>query len=82
MAGGWGNAIMRNEVLFYVLEGAMVLYPAMLLTIFPPGFYFPEMGSRAPLASSTSATTDSENALATNEESKPVTPEEGMMPSH
>ncbi|KUL90650.1 hypothetical protein ZTR_00162 [Talaromyces verruculosus] len=80
MAGGWGNAIMRNEVLFYVLEGAMVLYPAMLLTIFAPGLYFPEMGSKALPASSTA--TDSENAVATTEEPKPVTPEEGMMSNH
>ncbi|CRG85890.1 hypothetical protein PISL3812_02893 [Talaromyces islandicus] len=47
MAGGWGNSIMRNEVLFYVLEGAMVLYPAILLSIFSPGLFFPEMGDAA-----------------------------------
>lgn len=39
------NSIMRDEVLFYVLEGAMVLYPAFLLSIFSPGLFFPEMGS-------------------------------------
>jgi hypothetical protein len=58
----------------------MVLYPAILLTIFAPGLYFPEMGSKAPLASTT--TNDSENAVETNQESKPVTPEEGMMSNH
>lgn len=58
----------------------MVLYPAILLTIFAPGLYFPEMGSKAPLAPSPA--TDSENAVIANEESKPVTPEEGMIATH
>ncbi|KKA19632.1 RTA1 domain protein [Rasamsonia emersonii CBS 393.64] len=45
MSGGWGNPVMRNEVLFIVLEGVMVLYPAFILTIFAPGFFFPEMAN-------------------------------------
>lgn len=59
----------------------MVLYPAILLTIFSPAFYFPEMGSNSPLASNNTTTSDSENVMAENEY-KSVTPEEGMMPSH
>ncbi|KAL1857972.1 hypothetical protein Plec18167_001623 [Paecilomyces lecythidis] len=43
MAGGWGNPVMQNEGLFIALEGVMVLYPAMLLSIFSPGIFFPQM---------------------------------------
>ncbi|KAL2222985.1 putative RTA1 domain protein [Thermoascus aurantiacus ATCC 26904] len=43
MAGGWANPIMQNEVDFIVLEGVMILYPAILLTVVPPGIYFPQM---------------------------------------
>lgn len=52
----------------------------MLLSIFAPGLYFPEMGSKSLPASSTAS--DSENAVAANEESKPATPEDGMMANH
>ncbi|KAH8692731.1 putative RTA1 domain protein [Talaromyces proteolyticus] len=74
MAGGWGNSVMRNEVLFYVLEGAMVLYPAFLLTIFSPGVFFPEMGS-ATKPTSPLPTADGEKDY------KSETPEEGVMSS-
>ncbi|KAJ9206613.1 hypothetical protein DTO164E3_854 [Paecilomyces variotii] len=43
MSGGWGNPVMQNEGLFIALEGVMVLYPAVLLSIFPPGIFFPQM---------------------------------------
>lgn len=105
---------MRNEVLFYVLEGAyvpflpllflftrekkpalsdnqltkanpsnrMILYPAILLTIFAPGFFFPEMGPNkiSPASADVNApTTDSESNAVFPNESKPATPEEGTI---
>lgn len=80
MAGGWGNPIMQNEPLFYVLEGAMVLYPAFILTIFAPGFFFPEMGSKAgPLPLTTGdETADSPGGI---EEYRMETSREGIMSS-
>ncbi|KAL1866657.1 hypothetical protein VTK73DRAFT_4560 [Phialemonium thermophilum] len=46
MAGGWGNPVMRDEPSFIVLEGFMILLPAIALAAFPPGFLFPTMASR------------------------------------
>ncbi|KAI0593844.1 RTA1-domain-containing protein [Biscogniauxia sp. FL1348] len=46
MAGGWGNPIMQDEPSFIVLEGFMILIPVVLLTAFPPGFFFPAMAER------------------------------------
>ncbi|KAK9364376.1 sphingoid long-chain base transporter RSB1 protein [Lipomyces kononenkoae] len=45
MAGGWGNTIMRNETGFIVLEGAMILVATSFLTIFHPGYCFPQLRS-------------------------------------
>ncbi|KAL1973990.1 hypothetical protein VTN31DRAFT_5550 [Thermomyces dupontii] len=45
MAGGWGNPIMRDEISYIILEATLVLYASILLTIFAPGLFFPEMGS-------------------------------------
>ena len=46
MAGGWGNEIMQDEPSFIVLESFMVLVACILLTMFPPGYFFPQMGRR------------------------------------
>ncbi|KAL2267289.1 hypothetical protein VTJ83DRAFT_4566 [Remersonia thermophila] len=46
MAGGWGNHIMQDEPSFIVLEGFMVLIPFILLAIFSPGYFFPQMAAR------------------------------------
>ncbi|KAH8595057.1 RTA1 like protein-domain-containing protein [Bisporella sp. PMI_857] len=46
MAGGWGNALMRNEKDFMILDGAMVAIGAILMTIAFPGAFFPLMSGR------------------------------------
>ncbi|KAI1804175.1 RTA1-domain-containing protein [Daldinia bambusicola] len=46
MAGGWGNKIMQDEPSFVVLEGFCIVIPVILLTVFPPGFLFPDMTER------------------------------------
>ncbi|KAI9802040.1 MAG: hypothetical protein M1825_003096 [Sarcosagium campestre] len=43
MANGWQNPIMQNETDFIVLEGVMVVVAVLVLTIFHPGQYFPQM---------------------------------------
>lgn len=43
MAGGWGNSIMQNEVDFIILENVMILIATLCLTIFHPGYCFPQM---------------------------------------
>ncbi|KAK5988078.1 Efflux pump himE [Cladobotryum mycophilum] len=43
MAGGWGNKIMQDEPSFLVLDSSLVLIGSFLLTIFHPGFLFPQM---------------------------------------
>lgn len=43
MAGGWGNPIMQNEVEFIILENVMILIATLCLTIFHPGYCFPQM---------------------------------------
>jgi len=43
MAGGWGNALMRNEDEFLVLDGGMVGIACVLMTVWHPGFYFEPM---------------------------------------
>ena len=40
---GWKNSIMQNEVEFIVLDGVMVAVATICLTVFHPGFTFPEM---------------------------------------
>ncbi|KAF1919433.1 RTA1 like protein-domain-containing protein [Ampelomyces quisqualis] len=41
MAGGWGNALMRNEFEFLVLDGMMIAVACVALTAFHPGLLFP-----------------------------------------
>jgi hypothetical protein len=43
MAGGWGNHIMQDEPSFVVLESFMVLIACLLLAVFAPGIFFPQM---------------------------------------
>ncbi|KAK3290895.1 RTA1 like protein-domain-containing protein [Chaetomium fimeti] len=43
MAGGWGNHIMQDEPSFIVLESFMVLIACLLLAVFAPGIFFPQM---------------------------------------
>ncbi|KAF4990917.1 hypothetical protein FDECE_14202 [Fusarium decemcellulare] len=41
LAGGWGNALMRIEKEFLVLDGLMMALATLLLTVFYPSYYFP-----------------------------------------
>ncbi|USP77755.1 hypothetical protein yc1106_05029 [Curvularia clavata] len=41
MAGGWGNALMRNEREFLLLDGMMLAIACALLTAFHPAYFFP-----------------------------------------
>ncbi|KXX74110.1 Sphingoid long-chain base transporter RSB1 [Madurella mycetomatis] len=43
MAGGWGNHIMQDEPSFVVLESFMVLIASVVLAVFAPGIFFPQM---------------------------------------
>lgn len=47
MAGGWGNHIMQDEPSFIVLESFMVLIASVLLAVFAPGIFFPQMSHSA-----------------------------------
>lgn len=46
MANGWANKIMQDETDFMVLDGAMVAIATIALTIWHPGWAFPEMQAR------------------------------------
>lgn len=46
MANGWANHIMQNEVDFIVLDGVMILIATLALSLFHPGWAFPEMQAR------------------------------------
>ncbi|KAF2847377.1 RTA1-domain-containing protein [Plenodomus tracheiphilus IPT5] len=41
MAGGWGNALMRNEREFLLLDGMMLAIACLVLTVFHPAYWFP-----------------------------------------
>lgn len=43
MASGWGNAVMRDQTGFIVLDGVMCALAAVALTVFNPGWCFPQM---------------------------------------
>ncbi|KAK4224294.1 sphingoid long-chain base transporter RSB1 [Podospora fimiseda] len=47
MAGGWANHIMQDEPSFVVLESFMVLIASVLLAVFAPGIFFPQMSHKA-----------------------------------
>ncbi|PMD43487.1 RTA1-domain-containing protein [Hyaloscypha variabilis F] len=46
MVGGWANPIMRDEIGFDIMEGVMIVIAVLALTIFHPGFYFPQLAGR------------------------------------
>lgn len=43
MANGWSSAIMQNEADFIAMDSAMIMIATVALTIFHPGYSFPEM---------------------------------------
>ncbi|KIX02275.1 uncharacterized protein Z518_08214 [Rhinocladiella mackenziei CBS 650.93] len=43
MAGGWGNALMRNETEFLILDGMMVGIACVAMTVVHPGYFFEPM---------------------------------------
>ena len=47
MANGWRNSIMQDETDFIVLDSVMIAIATVCLTVFHPGWTFPEMQTRA-----------------------------------
>lgn len=45
LSGGWRSELMRNEVEFIVLEGAMIVAAVTVLTVFHPGYCFPVLAT-------------------------------------
>ena len=43
MMGGWGNPLMQDESEFIALDSVMCAFAAIALTVFHPGFCFPQM---------------------------------------
>ena len=43
MIGGWGNSLMQNEKEFIALDSVMISIAAIALTVFHPGWCFPQM---------------------------------------
>ena len=43
MMGGWGNPLMQDETEFIALDSVMCAIAAIALTLFHPGFCFPQM---------------------------------------
>ncbi|KAG4440929.1 hypothetical protein IFR05_003558 [Cadophora sp. M221] len=42
MVGGWANPIMRDEISFIIMEGVMIVVAVIVLTVFHPGYCFPQ----------------------------------------
>ena len=79
MAKGWANPIMRDETDFIVLDGVMMTISTLCLTIFHPGYTFPEMqmhGKTSPVGEFSSAEKnmvhDEESTSASLDRSGPV----------
>ena len=52
MAKGWGNPVMQDQTDFIVLDSVMITIAVLCLTVFHPGYTFPEMrkhGSNSPV---------------------------------
>ena len=52
MAKGWGNPVMQDQTDFIVLDSVMITIAVLCLTVFHPGYTFPEMrkhGSNGPV---------------------------------
>ncbi|CZT50930.1 related to phospholipid-translocating ATPase [Rhynchosporium secalis] len=47
MAGGWKNHLMRDEIGFMILDGAMIAIACILMTVAFPGIYFPGMAGQS-----------------------------------
>ena len=43
MMGGWGNPLMQDEAEFIALDSVMCSVAALAMTVFHPGFCFPQM---------------------------------------
>lgn len=43
MAGGWQNPIMQNELDFIILDSVMIAISVLAMTVFHPGYCFPQM---------------------------------------
>ena len=43
MMGGWGNPLMQDEAEFIALDSVMCSIAALVMTVFHPGFCFPQM---------------------------------------
>ncbi|KAF9699448.1 hypothetical protein EKO04_002093 [Ascochyta lentis] len=48
LSGGWRSELMRDEVEFIVLEGAMIVTAVAVLTVFHPGYFFPVLANARP----------------------------------
>lgn len=71
MARGWANPIMRSQADFIALDGVMILIAVLCLTIFHPGYTFPEMqlhGKTSPVGEFSAA----EKSMVHDEESTPA----------
>ena len=45
LLGGWGGELMRIEIEFVILEGAMIVLTVTAMTVFHPGLCFPALGN-------------------------------------
>lgn len=43
MASGWGSKLMKDEVSFLICDGTMVLIAVILVSVFHPAVFFPQM---------------------------------------
>ena len=76
MARGWGNPIMQDQTDFIVLDSVMIFIAVLCLTVFHPGYTFPEMkrhGSNSPVGEFSSA----EKEVTTDVESTPASLDRG-----
>jgi RTA1 like protein len=49
MASGWGSDLMKDEISFLILDGAMILGATALLSIIHPAKYFPQLSAKGPI---------------------------------
>ena len=71
MAKGWGNPVMQDQTDFIVLDSVMITIAVLCLTVFHPGYTFPEMkqhGSNSPVGEFSST----EKELTADVESTPA----------
>ncbi|KAH6975099.1 RTA1 like protein-domain-containing protein [Ilyonectria sp. MPI-CAGE-AT-0026] len=45
MASGWGRSLMKDELAFLILDGAMILISVVLLSVIHPCVFFPLVGN-------------------------------------